>query len=219
MGSVSPRLVPSVVIYGDFNCPFSAVANARADRLVSAGRLTVDWRCVEHDPTIGPNETPLTPGQESEFRSELDQITKLLAHDEPNRFRVPSRRLNTRGLNHVYAATPPAHRHALRGALFDAYWVDDRDLTSLGVLTKIVDEFTAHDWENSAHDSADVATKTTAAWQREWEGLPEPIVPTMIIEHGYVSRGLGVLARLASGSVTSPAPRQGPRERLKGAST
>jgi predicted DsbA family dithiol-disulfide isomerase len=200
--------VPSVVIYGDFNCPFSAVASARADRLSAAGRLRVDWRCVEHDRTIGPNETSLTPEQKSGFRAELDQVEELLAPGEPNRFRVPSRRLNTRDLNHIYVATPPAHRPGLRAALYDAYWFDDRDLTSDRVISEIIERVTAREPGRDDRTPADGGENTVAAWQREWEDLPQPIVPTMIIDHGYVSRGLGALARLASGSVSAPSPRQ-----------
>ena len=38
---------------------------------------------------------------------------------------------------------------------------------------------------------------TAAEWQDEWLALPRPIVPVMVIPDGYVSRGLGALARLA----------------------
>lgn len=200
--------MPSVVIYGDFNCPFSALANARATRLAAAGRLQVDWYCVEHDETIGPNETPLTADQATAFRAELDQIADILTPDEPDRFRVPSRRLNTRDLNRIYAATPQADRAALRTALFDAYWVHDRDLTSDRVIDEIID--TINSGSSIRHDllSDDAAKRTVTTWQYQWTELSNPIVPTMIIDHGYVSRGLGALARLASGSVTAPSPRR-----------
>ena len=34
-------------------------------------------------------------------------------------------------------------------------------------------------------------------WQDEFEALPRPITPTLVLPDGYVSRGLGALARLA----------------------
>lgn len=188
-----------MVIYGDFNCPFSAVASRRADRLVEAGRLRVDWRAVEHDPTIGPHETPLTPEQRAAFEHELVQIASLLGDDEPYVFRVPSRRLNTRDLNRVYVATPPPERAVVRSALFDAYWRDDRDLTAAAVIDEVVG--------NATQATGDVdGERAVTGWQTEWAGLPEPIVPAMVLENGYVSRGLGALARLASRSVAAPAP-------------
>jgi 2-hydroxychromene-2-carboxylate isomerase len=38
-----------VIIYGDFNCPYSYLASQRADRLARGGIARVDWRAVEHD--------------------------------------------------------------------------------------------------------------------------------------------------------------------------
>jgi hypothetical protein len=34
-------------------------------------------------------------------------------------------------------------------------------------------------------------------WQSEFEALPKPVTPTLVLPDGYVSRGLGALARLA----------------------
>ena len=38
-----------LTIYGDFNCPFSALASARADVLLAAGGHEIDWRAIQHD--------------------------------------------------------------------------------------------------------------------------------------------------------------------------
>ncbi|MAT06580.1 MAG: hypothetical protein CL424_16190 [Acidimicrobiaceae bacterium] len=208
-------MIPSVLIYGDFNCPFSALANARASRLAAAGRLSVDWCSVEHDTTIGPNEYPLTSQQAAAFRAELEQIAGILTPDEPDRFRVPSRRVNTRDLNRIYAATPPARRTELRTAIFDAYWIDDRDVTSDRVLDEIINTLAVDQSSQEDHASDNHVSRSVATWQRQWEAPPRPIVPTMIIDQGYVSRGLGALARLASGSVSAPSPRRTASDRTE----
>ena len=90
----------------------------------------------------------------------------------------------------------------MRAAIFDAYWFDDRDLTSATVVADIVDDVTSAPDASAASDAA----HTVAAWQREWAELPRPIVPVMVFGAGEVSRGLGALARLASGSVAAPTP-------------
>lgn len=201
---------PTVVVYGDFNCPFSALADARASRLAAAGGIGVDWRCVEHDPTIGPCESPLTEQQRDGFEAELAQIRDLLTADEADRFRVPSRRLNTRDLNALYASCPPDRRQALRTALFDAIWCDDLDLTDDAIVGEIVEPIMTVEPDLAARTGAstDTAARIVATWQQEWSELPRRIVPMMILPQGDVSRGLGALARLASGFVSAPSPRR-----------
>ena len=34
-------------------------------------------------------------------------------------------------------------------------------------------------------------------WRAAWQAATEPIVPVLVLADGYVSRGLGALARLA----------------------
>ena len=36
-----------------------------------------------------------------------------------------------------------------------------------------------------------------AQWRTAWQSLPQRLVPVMVLPDGYVSRGLGALARLA----------------------
>jgi hypothetical protein len=41
-----------LTIYGDFNCPFSALANARVDVLLAGEGYAIDWRAIQHDRAI-----------------------------------------------------------------------------------------------------------------------------------------------------------------------
>ena len=41
-----------LVVFGDFNCPFSALASVRVTQLEESGVARVTWRAVEHDPDI-----------------------------------------------------------------------------------------------------------------------------------------------------------------------
>jgi hypothetical protein len=38
-----------VIVYGDFNCPYSYLASQRAEGLIRGGLARIDWRAVEHD--------------------------------------------------------------------------------------------------------------------------------------------------------------------------
>ena len=43
----------TVIVYGDFNCPYSYLASQRADRVIREGMARIAWRAVEHDPGAG----------------------------------------------------------------------------------------------------------------------------------------------------------------------
>jgi hypothetical protein len=173
-----------LVIYGDFNCPFSALASSRADRLVRAGTATVDWRAVEHDPDIPPTGTRVVDDVAVEIDRELDQVRELVAAGERFELRRPAVRSNTRAAVDAYAATAPGRRSAVRVELFDACWrrgeaLDERLLVGLGSA------------------SSPTTSELVATWRDEWLATGRPIVPLMVLPDGYVSRGLGALARLA----------------------
>lgn len=172
-----------LVVYGDFNCPFSALASARVATLEGRGLAEVDWRGVVHDPSIAVGGEVVTPSRHDDFERELDQVRGLLRAGEPDRLRVPRMRANTRLATESYAASGSDERSEVRERLFAAYWSAGLDVNDADVVEAI------------ARDRRDEAT--AARWQEEWHALPQPIVPVMVLPDGYVSRGLGALARLA----------------------
>lgn len=179
-----PELRPvQLVMYGDFNCPYSALASRRAARLEQRGELTVDWRSVEHDPSIPGEGELMTDDNRQSLERELDQIRDLLADGEPDVLRAPPERANTSLVTQAYAAKPALVRAVLREQVFAAYWQDGEDLTDPGVVRRVCGD----------GDDPLIA----ARWRGEWLALPRPIVPVLVMPDGYVSRGLGALDRLA----------------------
>ncbi len=172
-----------LIVYGDFNCPFSALASARASRLEQLGVAHVDWRAVEHAPDTPPAGNEVTDELRTELQRELEQIRGLLAPNEPDRLTLPSRQPNTRLATAAFAATPVTERRAMRERLFGAYWSEGADLTDDMTLARI--------------GATGTDTATAAQWRDEWTALTDPIVPVMVLPNGYVSRGLGALTRLA----------------------
>ncbi len=172
-----------LVMYGDFNCPYSALASRRAATLEQRGELTVDWRSVEHDPSI-PLAGELGIGRNRQgLEQELGEIRGLLTEGEPDVLRVPPKRVNTSLVTRAYAAKPPLVRAVLREQVFATYWQDGEDLTDPAVVRRLCGD----------GDDPHVA----ARWREEWLALPRAIVPILVMPDGYLSRGLGALDRLA----------------------
>jgi len=81
---------PKLIVYGDFNCPFSALASARVEYLERHGFAAVDWRAVEHAPDIPSQGLDLIGDQRDELRGELDQIRSLLTDGEADQLTLPA---------------------------------------------------------------------------------------------------------------------------------
>lgn len=188
---------PTIVVYGDFNCPFSALAAERSARLERAGLARVDWRCVEHDPSIGPNEYPLTGAHHDQYAAEIEHVRSLAVDGEADAFRVPSRRLNTRDLNHTYASADTGRRASLRQALFAAYWIHDLDVTDDAVLESLIDDVPPTPSADPGSSRSDVAEFFVRTWSAEWHDIGRGTVPVVLTDDGTVARGLDALDLLA----------------------
>jgi len=171
-----------LTIYGDFNCPFSALASARADLLLATGTHELAWRAIQHDTAIPPAGEPVRDDTETELAAEVATILDLSAHDVRLHLLVPPVRSNTAIACAAYAAAGD-DADELRRRLFAAVWSDGRNLGDPTELDRLV---------GVPRDGM-----TARTWQDEYDALPRPITPTLILSDGYVSRGLGALARLA----------------------
>lgn len=177
-GSGSP-----LVVFGDFNCPFSALASRRGGALEEAGRVTVDWRAVEHDGAIPAAGKKLRGLDADDLDAELEQVRSLLLPGESLPLRRPPLRANTAAATAGYAAAAPAQRPALRAELFRRYWERGENLGDPAVL--------------AAAGVQDGDASTAAAWRDEWRAAGPPVVPLLVLPGGELRRGLDALAHLA----------------------
>lgn len=173
-----------LVIYGDFSCPFSALAHRRAMRRAQRDGVDFDWRAIEHAPDVPVDGQLLDEDARGGFAAELTQIRELLTADEADEQHVPTYRLNTARLNTLYASLAPSLRHEFARAVFDAYWRDGRNLNDLAEL------------EAFGAAPNDEGEREARVWQGEWDGFERHIVPMMRLPDGKLSRGLGALMRL-----------------------
>ena len=102
-----------LVVYGDFNCPFSALASERVDELERRGIATVEWRAVEHDRGIPAAGVEISGDVAQMLTDELAQIRGLLDRGEPDRLQLPIRQVNTRLAITRYAGAPNESRPEL----------------------------------------------------------------------------------------------------------
>jgi 2-hydroxychromene-2-carboxylate isomerase len=183
-----------LTIYGDFNCPFSALASVRVDVLLAAGSHQIEWRAIQHDMTIPAAGEPVDGDTAAALAAEIATILELTEPDLTLHLGVPPVRSNTALASAALAAAGAgAGATSLRQRLFTAVWVEGRNLSDTSELRRL------------GADGRDLAV--AGRWQEGFDTLPRPVTPSLVLPDGYVSRGLGALARLAdlvSKASTSP---------------
>ena len=127
-----------LIVYGDFNCPYSYLASLRVDAVMRAGQAEVEWRAVEHDPRLALTGTPSSIGSQS-WERELAEVAGLAQPGEEPPATVPPLISNTGAAVAAYAeAVTDGVQHQLRRRLFEEIWVRQRHLGSPYEVRQVV---------------------------------------------------------------------------------
>jgi 2-hydroxychromene-2-carboxylate isomerase len=216
----------TVIIYGDFSCPYSYLASQRADLLSRAG-VVVDWRAVEHDRGL-PRTGSRSDGDLA--TRELAEVASLALPGEQVPARPPALISNTEAAVAAYAeAVSDGVASELRRLLFHAIWMQGQHLSSpyevrrlvTGVMwpqEDITDRLASPDVPSLLNRDPDVARImrrsggtigpdggpfSTAGWRRirqwrqKWLALPSQVIPTVIGPEQVVRPGIAGLRCLA----------------------
>lgn len=185
--------VRHVIVYGDFNCPWSYLASRRA-ALLSTNGLQVDWRAVEHAPL--EDLTAVDPSDRFEnLRSEMEDVEALLLPGELLPFALAGFLPHTHAAITAYAeayATGASAR--VRAILFEALWLHSLDLADPSVVhTLVVDAIQSqrpaghpmahweYDSEPSTNSSRTTAARLAGTWAMEWSAISHGTVPTVLV--------------------------------------
>jgi 2-hydroxychromene-2-carboxylate isomerase len=126
-----------VIIYGDFNCPYSYLASQRADVLCRSG-IRVDWRAVEHDRWL-PLTGRRSAGDPAAWDRELAEVASLALPGERVPASPPVLITNTHAAVAAYAeAVSDAVAGELRRRLFAAVWAQGLHLSSAYEVRRLV---------------------------------------------------------------------------------
>jgi 2-hydroxychromene-2-carboxylate isomerase len=207
-----------VVVYGDFNCPWSYLASRRAALLAADGMQT-DWRAVEHE--VGEPTAAEQPAERFEdLRREMDEVDQFLLPGELLPFALAGFLPHTGAAIEGYAeAYPTGAGGQVREQLFEALWLHSIDLADSEVVhTLVVDAVRStaasahHEWDYAGGGADETggakAARLVVQWADEWRDLGRQTVPAILVDgeqalHGVAAvdwRGSQLLAR---GLVTS----------------
>jgi hypothetical protein len=216
-----------VIIYGDFNCPYSFLASQRADRLVRSGEAAVEWRAVEHDRLL-PLTGTSSGADAADWDRELAEVAALALAGERPPTSPPPMVSNTRAAVAAYAeAVTDGVQDELRRLLFRAIWADGRHISSGYDVRRIIaglmwprppsaqltpdlagpllhDPDLAQSVRRTGGTITPDGGPLTAAgyqrirhWRREWLALPQQVVPAVVGPDGTFYPGTDGLRWLA----------------------
>lgn len=183
-----------LTVYGDFNCPLSYAASARVDLIHERGLASVEWRAVEHDPSIPAAGRRVEAQLAAAMQRETVVIQSRLRPTESLPLRLPPFQPNTAAATVAYADATPDMSDAVRRRLFRAIWVSGLNLNN------------AYDVARVTGVAAGTPTERVAHWRRCWLGLERPVVPILLLHTGYVARGFVALACLGRLAFTGTLP-------------
>ncbi len=127
-----------VIVYGDFNCPYSYLASQRADQLAHHGIARIDWRAVEHDHGLALTGTPSKAGRGT-WDKELAEVAALALPGESVPAAPPPVISNTQAAVAAYAeAVSDGIADELRRRLFAAVWIEGRHISSAYEVRRLV---------------------------------------------------------------------------------
>jgi DSBA-like thioredoxin domain len=127
-----------LIVYGDFNCPYSYLASQRADAVSRTGRAEVAWRAVERDPRLALTGTPASADADR-WRRELAEVAALAGPGEQVPDAGPATISNTGAAVAAYAeAVTDGVADELRRSLFAEIWVRQQHLSSPHEVRRLV---------------------------------------------------------------------------------
>jgi predicted DsbA family dithiol-disulfide isomerase len=175
-------VVIRLTVFGDFNCAFSALASVRVDVLLAAGNAMLDWRAVQHDPSIPPTGQRVDGAIAETLAEEIATIVDLSEPDVRLHLVAPPIRSNTAMACAAFAAAR-SNPHRLRRRLFAAVWAQGANLGDPAAL---------HHVGATGRDAV-----RAVRWQKQFRSLPRPVTPTLVLPNGFVLSGVSALDCLA----------------------
>jgi 2-hydroxychromene-2-carboxylate isomerase len=186
-----------LLLYGDFNCPWSYLASTRAHRLAQAG-VAVDWRAVEHEPGGAASEPAEGRRRLDQVAEEMERVCSMLLPGERLHYALAGFVPDTRAAVASYAAAHDAGRAELaRVTLFDAFWSHGLNLDNPDLVRTVVnDALRSADPARPPFGDAADAARTVERWRSEWRALEEEVIPVVVVDGQHHHFGVDAVAWL-----------------------
>lgn len=200
----------SIVVYGDFTCPYSYLASRRTDALIETG-VDVEWHAVEHLPGLPITGRTLDQPARASLEAEVAEVTGLLLAGEELPLVLPHTLARTEAsIAGLAEAIGVGTGDDVRRLLFTAYWVDGVNIGDPEVLRTLLagpilrgrggaEPLRASGYAVSVSRGpiTTAAYRRIRAWREGWARTGTATTPTVVVD-GSVSVGVDGLRAMAA---------------------
>ncbi|HEY3534465.1 MAG TPA: hypothetical protein VGK60_02775 [Pedococcus sp.] len=205
---VEPHSEVPLVLYGDFTCPWTYLAQRRLGELAAAG-IRSELRAVEHAPSH-PRRTGGADGF-ADLRAEMDEVVQHLLADEQYPYTLAG------FVPHTYAAVNGYAEAYGAGAgpvaapvLFEAFWRHGMDLDEPKVVRTLLTDAVMGGTSPSdplrrwgfvvgvtGAPMTTTAWRLVGDWRAEWTRVSHGVVPVLVQDGRPPIVGVDVVTTLA----------------------
>jgi predicted DsbA family dithiol-disulfide isomerase len=174
-----------MVVYGDFNCPYSFAVNERLEALGAS----IEWRGHEHAPALPRPAARPSRAVAEQVSREVGEVREAAPEV---RVEVPERLPSSNLALAAYAAAVHADPRAaarFRLLAFRALWQDGRDISRPEVVGALLEEA-------GLPAQLSAAEEVPVAWEEGFASSGLPGVPAAVREDGTRMLGIVPLAEL-----------------------
>jgi predicted DsbA family dithiol-disulfide isomerase len=174
---------PKVTVYSDYICPFCYIGKERVDRLQQDFDLEIEWKGFEIHPETPPEGRAIEElGMDKEVLEFLKGSVERLAKEANLELKLPPMVSNSRmALEIAEYAKESDKFDEYHREVFNAYWLEGKDIGNFDVLTDIVKKAGLDLEDMNSYLKSGKAAEAIAGHLREIRALGISGVPTFLI--------------------------------------
>lgn len=132
---------PPVIIFNDFVCPYSYIAQEQTDRLERDYAIEANWRPHWLTRDVPPEGRPIGDKVDHARRAAQAEWLKEMAPEKADKIRHPNFTPYTfRAFEALEYARENGKASPFRSAAFDAMWLDGKDIGKIEVLQELAEK-------------------------------------------------------------------------------
>ncbi len=130
-----------VVVFADFICPYSYIAQEQVDQLIRDYDVEPLWLPHWLHPEIPPEGAPMAPSADPDRRKATMAWLKEMAPEKAANLRFPGKRqFSFFAFEGMEYAQDHGVVHPFRSAVFDALWLEGKDIGDIATLQECADK-------------------------------------------------------------------------------